>query len=529
MTEQEIQKALDKIIPLLKNGSDFNTGLLLVNKLNEPLIYEALLKDLKIIKPNSHSRIDVNKEWVTKITNKFIKERIAFNLVYNSPDGIKLNESVTKENIDELIMQDIGGWIENNLDNWDGPEPVEIDQVLPPIPEEYYRSFSFIDYLFKKLYPSETLEMFLVFLTSKVPRNLFSSRKFVLAVLARYHGFQGFENEFWDLVSCELKNNKRFVLNVVSNNGSILQFASESLKKDKEVVLSAITENFEAYEFASDILKSDDQIISVVLEEIENEKDHHALLHLYSKYGILKYFSYKLAIEFLKKHDPNGYEYLADDLKNDKAFVFEVLLFNPWFINTIDKEIIDWEMLNAMADGFSSENEKWMDYLKESYGDLFVILNDVLSDNLLNYSYELAGFLNKLHKISDELDTKYGYDCCGYDSLLELTYLIVDRCSSFDKNWWIQFINSATFNFGLWFYAIPVELNQDVDINFVALENYNRSNGEYFDEGHISDILLADKEFVIAALSKGFSFIVPGISEELLNDVEINNMISKNN
>ena len=56
-------------------------------------------------------------------------------------------------------------------------------------------------------------------------------------------------------------NNREYVLNAVSKQGSLLDFADEKLRDDKEIVLAAIENNPEALEFASDRLKTDREVV----------------------------------------------------------------------------------------------------------------------------------------------------------------------------------------------------------------------------------------------------------------------------
>lgn len=56
-------------------------------------------------------------------------------------------------------------------------------------------------------------------------------------------------------------NNREYVLEAVSKQGALLDFADESFKDDKEIVLAAIKNNPEALEFASDRLKSDREVV----------------------------------------------------------------------------------------------------------------------------------------------------------------------------------------------------------------------------------------------------------------------------
>ena len=57
------------------------------------------------------------------------------------------------------------------------------------------------------------------------------------------------------------RENREYVLEAVSKQGSLLDFAAENLKNDKEVVLAAINNNPEALEFASDRLKADKEVV----------------------------------------------------------------------------------------------------------------------------------------------------------------------------------------------------------------------------------------------------------------------------
>ena len=56
-------------------------------------------------------------------------------------------------------------------------------------------------------------------------------------------------------------NDRDYVLNAVSNQGSLLDFAAEKFKDDREIVLAAVNNNPEALEFASDRLKCDREIV----------------------------------------------------------------------------------------------------------------------------------------------------------------------------------------------------------------------------------------------------------------------------
>ena len=56
-------------------------------------------------------------------------------------------------------------------------------------------------------------------------------------------------------------DSREYVLNAVTNQGSLLDYASDELKNDKQIVLAAINNNPEALEFASDKLKEDKEVV----------------------------------------------------------------------------------------------------------------------------------------------------------------------------------------------------------------------------------------------------------------------------
>ena len=63
-------------------------------------------------------------------------------------------------------------------------------------------------------------------------------------------------------------DNREYVLEAVSKQGSLLDFADEMFKDDKEIVLAAVHNNPEALEFASDRLKGDREVVYLSLIHI---------------------------------------------------------------------------------------------------------------------------------------------------------------------------------------------------------------------------------------------------------------------
>ena len=66
----------------------------------------------------------------------------------------------------------------------------------------------------------------------------------------------------------ERKDDKEYVLEIVSKQGSLLDLASDRLKNDKEVVMTAIKQDGNALEFASDALKDDKEIVVNAIKDM---------------------------------------------------------------------------------------------------------------------------------------------------------------------------------------------------------------------------------------------------------------------
>ena len=72
-------------------------------------------------------------------------------------------------------------------------------------------------------------------------------------------------------------NNREYVIEAVSKQGELLDFADVSFKDDKEIVLKAIENNPEALEFASDRLKDDKDVLIVTESLYEANKIYKSM------------------------------------------------------------------------------------------------------------------------------------------------------------------------------------------------------------------------------------------------------------
>ena len=67
-------------------------------------------------------------------------------------------------------------------------------------------------------------------------------------------------------------DNKEYVLKAVSEQGKLLEWASDSLRDDEEVVKTALENDGEAMEFASDRLKDNKELIAMLVAAVKTLK-----------------------------------------------------------------------------------------------------------------------------------------------------------------------------------------------------------------------------------------------------------------
>lgn len=110
----------------------------------------------------------------------------------------------------------------------------------------------------------------------------------------------------------KLKNEREFVLKVVSESGNHLRFLCDEFRNDYDVVLASVKDNGNAYEYASDNLKVNEDIVIAALTGTGNGVLEHAPSEITSNREYLKLNAYK---------DGNAIYYAADEFKADKELI----------------------------------------------------------------------------------------------------------------------------------------------------------------------------------------------------------------
>jgi len=125
--------------------------------------------------------------------------------------------------------------------------------------------------------------------------------------------------ECLDSAPLDVRNNKVIVLDVVSNSGWQLEFASDKLKADKKVVSLAVKSDGGSLKFADKILKNDQEVVLLALANDENgdEPITHASYQLISN----KEFMLRAV-----RIDPYTFHHASTDLMSDKDLIIKTIV-----------------------------------------------------------------------------------------------------------------------------------------------------------------------------------------------------------
>ncbi len=154
----------------------------------------------------------------------------------------------------------------------------------------------------------------------------------------------------------QLRNNKQFILKLVSIDGDTLDYASKHLKKDRQVVLAAIKQYIYALRFADKSFKKDRETISLAVtkegrtlqfadDSLKNDKQIVMAAIKQDGYA-LKYASKALRADRdmvleAVKNNQNGYslENTSKALRADREVVLEAVKNNPDVLNYTSKAL----------------------------------------------------------------------------------------------------------------------------------------------------------------------------------------------
>ena len=122
------------------------------------------------------------------------------------------------------------------------------------------------------------------------------------------------------------KSDKEVVMTAITNNVDALAFASPELRNDKEVVLFAVEKNIHALQFASDGMKNDKEIITIAVKKNAADRIGDCPIFNYASAALKNDKAF--VMELLRIEGVNILRYLSDALKNDKEVVMKSLEFD---------------------------------------------------------------------------------------------------------------------------------------------------------------------------------------------------------
>ena len=178
----------------------------------------------------------------------------------------------------------------------------------------------------------------------KVPKEWLDSKEFMLAVVTN----SGSSLEF---ASDKLKDDKEIVLQAIDNNPYAIEYASDKLKNDKEIVLAAVTNHASALEYASDKLKDDGEIMLAAVK-----KDGSAL-----KYASDNLKNNREIVLEAIKNKPNSIEYASDELNADPEIVLTAISQDSYALYYVRSEEILKELAEYSSVGGTKINFKVRD------------------------------------------------------------------------------------------------------------------------------------------------------------------------
>lgn len=116
-----------------------------------------------------------------------------------------------------------------------------------------------------------------------------------------------------------LRNDKEIALKVVAKNYEMLRFLGDELKENANVFLVAITNNYHSYRYLPESLKDNKEIMSVVISQIgEYLKDASPRLK----------DDEQLVLTAIK-NSPSAFAYASSRLKNDLRFILKFFKIFP--------------------------------------------------------------------------------------------------------------------------------------------------------------------------------------------------------
>jgi serine/threonine protein kinase len=237
-----------------------------------------------------------------------------------------------------------------------------------------------------------------------VMENLNCLKEFPIEIQKEFaHKIYQKEPYFFKLCPEEMQNDKKIVLDLVSQNGLGLEFCSEEMRSDKDVVISAIKNNPKSLDFADEKLYKDrDVIMETVKRNGKMLIDIYPQHFMVDKEIVLTSMSHGNKLRYCAPdmkndkdvvligigNDPDEFKLVSEDLKKDPDVRFELLKKQPRYLKEFglenDKNILN-KLLPFTKDAlfFSNlnQNEDYVLSLIEENSQYFLFANEKLKQS----------------------------------------------------------------------------------------------------------------------------------------------------
>jgi hypothetical protein len=288
--------------------------------------------------------------------------------------------------------------------------------------------------------------------------------------------------------SPKLRNKRNIVTITIKRNWKELEYASFRLRNNVDFMLDALTINGKAIQYATNYLKKNGLI---VLTAIKNNT--YAIRH--ASYDIIK--NNKAFVMMIIKIFPEIFEFLSDNLKNDKDIIREVI---TKYVN--NKQYNYYTIFRHIS--YELKNDK--DFMLELMR---------LDIHIIDYvSYKIKNDPEIILNIMTNNDNIYNFKLNHHIEYPCIRYILHNVSNNLLHN--KDFIKSIIEKCQEAFEYIPYEFKNDKDFIFELLDKGYTRILDY-----ISDDLKNDKDFIITIIENYDDFILYKTSPEIKNDFDV--------
>jgi hypothetical protein len=287
--------------------------------------------------------------------------------------------------------------------------------------------------------------------------------------------------------SPKLRNKRNIVMIAIKRNWKELEYASFRLRNNVDFMLDALTINGSNLQYATNYLKKNGLI---VLTAIKNNT--YAIRHASYDVKDNKSFAMLIIINF-----PEIFQFLSDNLKNDKDIIREVL---TKYVN--NKQYNYYTIFRHISYELKNDKDFMLELIKL---DIHIIVYA---------SYKIKNDPDIILNIITNNDNIYNFKLNHHIEYPYIRYILHNVSNNLLHN--KNFIKSIIEKCQEAFEYIPYELKNDKDFIFELLDEGKTRILDYIPED-----LKNDKDFIITIIENYDDFILYKTSPEIKNNFDV--------